>query len=330
MGKRLLIIAALLVLTLPVLLAPFDADIRSYRSDALTGAPEERLALRTAAITGYSAALRLLGETGSPQVIAGRDGFLFFAQTLADYQGTAPLSGEETALLTDRLTTLQQQLAADGRELIVLIAPNKNSVYPEMMPGYILPAREDGLAATNAALREAGLNVLDAQSLLRAHKDEGLVYFKGDTHWNARGAGLVYQELMRMTGVQAPDYSGAALVPGQAGDLTLLCSPGTQPVEADATPQIDRVYRTTRPMRSLDDARIQTNGGVTELSLLMVRDSFGEGLFPFLANAAGSLTFSRSTRDVPAQAKAAGAQWVVVEVAQRNLRDWLEDGALTP
>ena len=59
MGKRLFAAAALLLLALPVLLAPWGLDMRSYRSDALTasfaedpaGFPADRLPLRNAAIT---------------------------------------------------------------------------------------------------------------------------------------------------------------------------------------------------------------------------------------------------------------------------------------
>lgn len=339
MGKKLFVLAALLMLALPVLLAPFGVDIRSYRSDAQTdsfadnpaGYITDRLALRTAAITGRARTLALLGESGSVQVIQGREGFLFFAQTLSDYQGTQPLTPQEQAALTAKLTALEAALAAEGRRLIVLIAPNKSAVYPEYMPFYALPAQEDGLTQLNAALTSAGLTVLDAQSLLTARKADGLLYFRGDSHWNARGARLVYQELMRLTGTaDAPDYADIPLLADSAGDLTLLCQPGTLPTEPDAAPDITRVYRTTRPMRTLDDARIQTTSATTALSLLVVRDSFGRALFPYLANTAGSMTFSRSNADIPAQARSAKAEWVVVEVVQRNVRDWFQEGALLP
>ena len=327
-GKRLFVILALLVLALPCVLAPLNVDIPTYRADALT-TPADSLALRTAAITVRSRLLAMIGETGSSQVIAGRDGFLFFAETLADFR-QGGLTDEETVALAEKLLALQASLEAEGRRLIVLIAPNKNTVYPEMMPGRILPAQSDSLARVNASLSAAGLNVLDARSLLLAGKEEGLVYFKGDSHWNARGARLIYQELMRMTGVAAPDYADVPLLSGQAGDLTLLCQPGTSPMEPEAEPGIQRTYRTSRPMRSLNDARIQTSGGTAALSMLVVRDSFGAGLFPYLANTLETMVFSRNDKDVAGQAAAANADWVVLEVVQRNLRDWLAEGALIP
>lgn len=332
MGRKLFVLAALLLLLLPLALTPFGVDIRAYRTDAQTavftenpaGYVTDRLALRTAAITLRAKALALLGESGSPQVIRGRDGFLFFAESLY----TEPLTDQELAALTDKLTALEQALAADGRRLIILIAPDKASVYPEMLPLHVLPRQPDPLQQANASLRDAGLTVLDAQGLLTAHKGEGLLYFRGDSHWNTRGARIICQELMRLTGTEAPDHADAPLLPGTAGDLTLLCQPGTPPTEPDASPDIPRAYRTARPMRTADDARIQTTSTTTSLSLLVVRDSFGRGLLPYLANTAGRMTFSRSDQDVPAQAAAAKADWVVIEVAQRNLRSWLQDDVL--
>ena len=334
MGKKLFVLAAALVLTLPLLLMPFGVDIRAYRTDAQVatfaedpaGYVTDRLALRTAAITGRSLLLGFIGESGSPQVIRGREGFLFFAESL----NAQPLTPEGSAALTGKLLALQEALAADGRRLIVLIAPDKRSIYPELLPANILPEATDSLAQLNADFAAAGLTVLDAQSLLVASKGEGLLYFAGDSHWNARGARIICRELMRLTGTDAPDHADAALNPGTAGDLLLLCQPGTPPTEADAEPDIPRVYRTTRPMRTVDDARIQTTSPTTALSLLVIRDSFGRALFPYLANTAGKMTFSRSDKDVAAQAASAGADWVVIEVVQRNVRDWLAPGALIP
>lgn len=325
----------MLLLVLPLVLAPFRVDVRAYRTDAQTasfaddpaGFITDRLALRTAAITLRARGLELIGESGSPQVIRGRDGFLFFAESLQ----TAPLSTQELSALTEKLLALNGALAADGRRLIVLIAPDKASVYPEKLPLHIIPRQPDPLYRVNDALRQADLAVLDAQSLLTAHKAEGLLYFRGDSHWNARGARIVYQELMRLTDTEdAPFYADTALLPDAAGDLMLLCQPGTPPTEPDAAPDIPRTYRAVRPIRTVDDARIQTTSTTTALSLLVIRDSFGRALLPYLANTAGRMTFSRSDKDIPTQAAAANADWVVLEVVQRDLRTWLEEGVLMP
>jgi hypothetical protein len=120
MGRKLFVLSALLILLLPVLLSPFGTDIRTYRSDAQTasfredplGYAADHLALRTAAITLRSRLLGLIGESGSDQVIRGRDGFLFFAESLH----TEPLTPTELTSLTEKLQSLEQALFAAVQE----------------------------------------------------------------------------------------------------------------------------------------------------------------------------------------------------------------------
>ena len=129
MGRRLFLVAVLAMLMLPAVLAPWGVDQANHRPDAyqavLAQEPvawlEERLALRTAMITLRSRALAPLGESGSEQVVRGAEGFLFYADTLANHQG----NDEMYRTVAERLAALQSALAAEDRRLLVLIAPDK-------------------------------------------------------------------------------------------------------------------------------------------------------------------------------------------------------------
>ena len=288
MRKKIFSVLALLLLLAPAALAPWRVDMPARRADAaqtdFLSAPlsfvEERLALKTLLITLRAKALSLLGESGSDQVIAGREDFLFYGDTLADYQQSAPLPQAE------------------------------------------LDALADGLARLQNALDARGVPYLDAREILLAAKEKGLVYFKQDTHWNARGALAVYQALTEyLPGVKTSAAQEPVFLPGQAGDLLLLCQPGGDPTEPDAQPELERSYRALRPIRSLNDLRIETASSASALSLLVLRDSFGEGLFPYLANLTGRMTYSR-VYDAPlAQARKAQAEMVILEIAERNLKN---------
>lgn len=331
MRKKIFSVLALLLLLAPAALAPWRVDMPARRADAaqtdFLSAPlsfvEERLALKTLLITLRAKALSLLGESGSDQVIAGRKSFLFYGDTLADYQQSAPLSQAELDALADGLARLHQAFQAENREFLLLIAPNKNSIYPEYMPARLLPGPgESDLSRLQNALDARGVPYLDAREILLAAKKKGLVYFKRDTHWNARGAWAVYQALTEyLPGVEAPAAQPPVFLSGQAGDLLLLCQPGDDPTEPDAQPELERGYRALRPIRSLNDLRIETASSASALSLLVLRDSFGEGLFPYLANLAGRMTYSR-VYDAPlAQARKAQAEMVILEIAERNLKN---------
>lgn len=331
MRKKIFSVLALLLLLAPAALAPWRVDMPARRADAaqtdFLSAPlsfvEERLALKTLLITLRAKALSLLGESGSDQVIAGREDFLFYGDTLADYQQSAPLPQAELDALADGLARLHQAFQAENRGFILLIAPNKNSIYPEYMPARLLPGPgESDLSRLQNALDARGVPYLDAREILLAAKKKGLVYFKRDTHWNARGAWAVYQALTEyLPDVKTPAAQEPVFLPGQAGDLLLLCQPGGDPTEPDAQPELERNYRALRPIRSLNDLRIETASSASALSLLVLRDSFGEGLFPYLANLTGRMTYSR-VYDAPlAQARKAQAEMVILEIAERNLKN---------
>lgn len=329
MRKKIFSILALLFLLAPAALAPWRVDLPSRRADAeqadFLSAPvqwvEDRLALKTLLLTLRARALSLLGESGSEQVIDGRDGFLFYSDTLADYQQTAPRAQAKLDALADGLAGLYQALRQENRAFLLLVAPNKNSVYPEYMPPFLLPGPgESDLSRLQSALKARGVPYLDAREILLSEKEKGLVYFKGDTHWNARGAWAVYNALIEyLPGAESAASQQPAFRPGRAGDLLLLCQPGGDPTEPDAQPELERGYRALRPIRNLNDLRIETASSTSALSLLVLRDSFGEALFPYLANQAGRLTFSRSYASPLSQARKAEADMVILEIAERNL-----------
>ena len=318
MGRRMFVVAVVLLLLLPVALMPLHIDMANHQAAAATAGMDERLALRTALITGRNKLLALIGESGSEQVIRGK-GMLYFDEEMPDYLGRSALTEAELTARAEELTKLSDALAEEKRSLVVLLAPNKSSVYPEAVPARYVPSNEpSNLARLQVALDARGVTYLDALAILLAGKGQGQLYYTNDTHWNARGAGLIYRALMDELALEAL-YGEMTFSEGKAGDLIVMAQPGALPVEADAVPDIQRRYRTARPMRSLSDMRIETMSDAGTPSLLVVRDSFGEGLFPYLANSVSRMVYSRVYEDVLGQAREAEAEIVVLEIVERNI-----------
>ena len=318
MGRKLFVVVAMLLLLLPVALMPLRVDMANHQAAAASAGVEDRLALRRLLITGRDKLLALIGESGSEQVIRGR-GMLFFDEEMPDYLGRSAMTEEELTALAEELTGLHDALGAEGRRLMVLLAPNKSSVYPEAVPARYVPSGEpSNRTRLQEALGAEGVEVLDALSILRSAKGQGQLYYASDTHWNARGAGLIYRALMEALALPEP-FGEVGFTEGQAGDLIVMAQPGASPMEPDAAPDIQRAYRTVRPMRSLNDMRIETVTDADTPSMLVVRDSFGEGLFPYLANSVSRMVYSRVYEDVLGQARAAQAEIVVLEIVERNI-----------
>ena len=326
---------ALLMLLLPAwgLLrakAPFAYDAR----DAYIA---ENIGFRPELITLHArVSRRLFSQTGNEQVLLGKDGWLYFADTMPDFYRRNALEDAQIDQIASSIAALSQVLARQGIGFTFLCAPNKNTVYPEHMPCYASPAEGAGnLERLQAALVERGVDVLDAAALLRARKPEGQLYFKTDTHWNARGALVVYRALMERLAQGEPGIAHESFEAYDAyevpledivtvqGDLAALYLPLSKATETDARPAMERRYAVDGVMRSLSDMMIRTRSDANGLRVLVLRDSFGEALFPYMANNLGRLLFSRvlSVDEAAIQGLIQGEEirHVVLQIAERNL-----------
>ena len=138
-------------------------------------------------------------------VLFGHASWLFFndsppapAAHLADVRGTLRMT-ESTIVTSDRqIASARAAFAACGKAAFVVVAPNKQSIYPEELrkDGTHQPSRlDDFLARLSPEARSA---FIDPRSELRASKPRyGVpVYHPTDSHWNDLGAFIAYQKIV--------------------------------------------------------------------------------------------------------------------------------------
>ncbi len=136
------------------------------------------------------------------KTVAGKEGFLFlgnlYAAILDKAQGVYPYRKEEIDQWTDKLKAVENWYRRRGIEFIVVIAPNKSSVYPEMLPDSVV--YKEGGTITDAIVEYAKkkeISLLDLRKILRSNKGADLLYYKTDTHWNNKGSSIGFRETMR-------------------------------------------------------------------------------------------------------------------------------------
>ena len=125
-------------------------------------------------------------------LLIGRDRWAFYARegNFENHMGLAPLTAAQLTEWQGLSRTPSRSALHKGCKFLFVIAPDKETIYPEQLPDAIRRAlRRDRLGQLLAHLRAAGspVNVLPLHDALRAAKSEGLVYFPQDTHWNGRG-----------------------------------------------------------------------------------------------------------------------------------------------
>jgi alginate O-acetyltransferase complex protein AlgJ len=188
-----------------------------------------------------------LGLSSSKDVVVGKDGWLFYTadklteqHTGADVFTPAALENWVTWMEANR-----DWLARRGIAFYIVVAPDKNTIYPEKLPDY--PRRPGGTTRLDQLLerlRRSTLEFIDPREALFKAKAAGqTVYFEGDTHWTERGAFVAYSLLMERMRQRFPaiepltekDYV-ISRGPPAAVDLTAVLA-----LQNDITYTVDRM-----------------------------------------------------------------------------------------
>ncbi len=304
----------------------FPSDFDDYWQD--------HFGLREELVTAFHATtLALFNDTLNEKVIAGKDGFLFYSETLNDYTGLDTMSDGDILRAASVIRLINEYAESIGADFVFSTAPNKSTIYPEYMPSRIRRTN----AATNrerlyAALEEQGVNTLDFASLLTAHKDDGLLYYQQDTHWNQRGALIAYNAIMELITQDESYETYAGLVPhyetGYFGDLHNFVLPAEESSLPYPEYGIDDEYTIDEGARVERDMTFGTtserNG---EKSLLLYRDSFGEALIPLLSANLGRAVYSQEF-PYNLELNDESCDLIMIELVERNIPNLLTSAPL--
>jgi alginate O-acetyltransferase complex protein AlgJ len=174
-----------------------------------------------------------LGVSSSPHVVLGKDGWLFLTSDplLQDYRHTRLFSREELESWRRLLEARRDWLAARGIRYLFVVTPNKETIYPGLMPRAYnrvhQRSRLDQLVQYMCS--HSDVRVLDVREDLLRSKDRERLYKITDSHWNQRGAHVAYQRIAGALSDWFPDveprprsaYRGIAY-PSKGGDLALM------------------------------------------------------------------------------------------------------------
>lgn len=180
-----------------------------------------------------------------------------------------------------------------------LVAPDKESVYPEHLPEAVKPASRRPIDDFLDVAARAGAPVTYGRDVLLPQKHEGDLYARTDTHWNHLGAYFVYHWLCRdlmQRGVALEPVEDGALQWSEdvvEGDLGSKVEP-----EALKGPIIRiRVHpergRLTFQNGITNHARVMTfeREGKPGPSCVLFGESFADYLLVFLKETFQKLTF---------------------------------------
>lgn len=256
---------------------------------------KDHFAMRAELIRWQAVAkVRALRSSSSPEVILGKEGWLFHSGEgeVEMFTGSAPFKGEELERWRLLLESLRDWAGRRGARFVVTFVPEKQTVYPELLPDSLKrsrgPSRLDQLVGHMNA--RSDVRVVDLRPALAEAKAANQVYLRTDTHWNEFGSFAAYGVLARETLKDPADSRPADASEFDvrrvqySGDLAGLL--GLHNVEAESAPRL--VPRRPAGARfegecgDVGQCASASDGGARP-RVLMYRDSAASSLIPFLA-----------------------------------------------
>jgi alginate O-acetyltransferase complex protein AlgJ len=137
----------------------------------------------------------------SEKVLFGRDGWLYLRRdtndVLGQQTGRVRLGDERLKAWRGVLEERMAMAERCGALWSCLVAPDKESVYPENLPVTVKQAKRRPIHEFLDVAEAVGAPVSYAREGLIDQKREAELFSRTDTHWNYRGAYLAYRMLCR-------------------------------------------------------------------------------------------------------------------------------------
>ena len=300
---------------------------------------DDHLGLRTDMIRAWAwLQIELFGVSPSPNLVVGKQGWLFFGDdsALAQYRGTARFEPRELERWLQVLEERRSWLASQDIEYLVVFVPNKHRMYAEFMPDSLPRVREESQLDQLVGYleRESDVPFLDLRDALQAQKRVHRIYHRTDTHWNDLGAYAGHRAIIERLAERLPSLSRrkplrvrfteretpglglaqivglSAAYPEQSLDLHVV-----QP--RAAVPEHLRSAHQQRVQRQLPLA--MGTGDPSQPRAVVFRDSFANALIPFLSESFDRVLYVWQP-DVHAQVVEIEQPDVVIhEIAERFL-----------
>lgn len=270
----------------------------------------------------------IFNDSGTDQVIYGKDGFMFYSGTLDDYFGKNNMTDLQLKIIAENLSLIQKHLESNGKKFCFVVAPNKNTLYPQFMPHNLIESKKPHNFET--LIKYLDINHVNYLNLFDTFNNiDSVLYLKEDSHWSNRGALIASNDILwyfnkeELSNIKWQDRFD------RDGDLYIMEYPSIVGKEEESY-AIDyndndnlsgNNWKFTQGY-SYEEDMLKTESKIPSGNdnLYTYRDSFANALIPYLSSAYNNSYYSKL---LPYDIQASidnHVDDVVIERAERNLR----------
>jgi hypothetical protein len=204
-------------------------NLKNY-FDGLNSWVNDNFAFRTLLIQYYSTFLYLGGVSANPQkIIVGKNNYLFlgnsFDEVMDQVTGKIHFNKKQLTKWKSSFQLRARYLDLMGIPFYAVLVPKKHTVYPEYLPEYIIPAKEN--VFDQIMNSGPGFDLLHLKDTLISSKPYwgNLLYNKTDSHWSEIGAYISYVKIINHL---KADFNDLASIVLTRDDFDVKPHPGVQ------------------------------------------------------------------------------------------------------
>ncbi len=141
------------------------------------------------------------------KIILGKNNYLYEKLYLKAYNRLTPSTQAGLRWSAESLIQLEGHLKKLGKALLVVIAPSKAEIYPEYIPKkHVLKNKKRQASKKERLLnllKGSKVEIIDTEKLFIEHakKNSAPLFAKSSAHWNAYGACIVGQKILKKAAV---------------------------------------------------------------------------------------------------------------------------------
>lgn len=251
--------------------------------------------------------LRIWKKTAKPnKLILGKEGWLFnVGKELNCYLEKTKLTNAELELFLNEFVKRHNVLSEQGIKMYLVINPTKFSVYPEYLPDFIQRKGEAGITKqlVDYLHENSAVSIINPRNELLKLKNEHQLFYKGDNHWNNIGGFYAAKHIVNTidsnSGLELSDFCLDTL--SYKGNLANMTGVPDEFVDdkinlslckGDAKKNFRFKHKVVPGFPYPWDYQKSYKSQNKELgNILVIRDSFGSALIPYIKNSFYHSTF---------------------------------------
>ena len=232
---------------------------------------------------------------GSSPFFYGKNDCQFWRDEIKDYSGETIVNNDELENIRSNIINFRDELLKYKIDFILMVCPNKSSIYDEYIPDYVNKAK---ITATDKILNyikdNTDIKIVYPKDHLIKYKNKYDLYYQYDAHWNKLGAYIGYIDLIKNINYGYSIVSIDNLIINKYDEISYV-NRNKYIIRTDTNYLMNgytkNEFKLINGKNDSYESYVYTKSNSDNKNVLFIRDSFGYYMFDYIASYFNESTF---------------------------------------